>query len=878
MTPKEQEFYDALRNVFVGAEIEGESGYINLMRIKSRYFRDKVFPQLQQDIEAVLDQYPDFRTELFDKLYDFFHRYFSESGSIYFRRTRYPQSVYEQVYTDDRDVMLFWKTRMLYYVKTDRLFNSLEVELDEHKFFFDVSELEHKQANEKRDLVYRFDQVRPDGTIVFQVEYSSHGSKTKMLDILRALRGEGVQPGEDLLQRAFRVFEKQSEVDYFINKDADRFLKEQFDLWMYQYLFDGQNVWLQRRIEQLQALKRIAFSVIDFIAQFEDELVRVWNKPKFVRNSHYVITLDRIAERDADLLARVLAHEGMTAQVAEWRELGMVGDDFQPDDVWDRDLFGQRLDDVYQYLPLDTRYVSDLEPEVVGLFDHLDTALDGWLIKSENYQGLNTLLPRFREQVKSIYIDPPYNASESEILYQNQYKNSSWLSLIENRIRLSRSYLSDDGILCITIDDYEAHQLRSWLDGFFSPNNYLATVVIRNNPSGRATVRGFAVNHEYALFYSHDESSAELGRLPHSEVQIERYDEFDEDGRRFEWENLRKSSRGSDRADRPKQFYPIYFDQVVQKMRIPSLEWQEELNAWKILEESQENEVAIYPIDQFGTERVWSYGLDRAIEELDQMLVRTRNDKYEIYKRKYLQQEGVLPRTWWDKSAYSARDTGTRMLKDLIGPSNAFDFPKSVYAVEDCLRVSNLESGDLCLDYFAGSGTTAHAVMNLNREDGGRRKYILVEMADHFDDVLLPRVKKVAFSDAWKDGLAQEGGQGMSHFVKYYALEQYEHVLRNATYVEDAQPFDNPYEDPYRQYVFLRDLKMLHAVEIDHQANDVHVDLSTLYPDIDLAETLANLRGKWIARITPEFVEFEDGERIDLQDLDWQLIKPLIWW
>jgi len=138
--------------------------------------------------------------------------------------------------------------------------------------------------------------------------------------------------------------------------------------------------------------------------------------------------------------------------------------------------------------------------------------------------------------------------------------------------------------------------------------------------------------------------------------------------------------------------------------------------------------------------------------------------------------------------------------------------------------------------------------------------------------VLLPRVKKVAFSDQWKDGVAQEGGQGMSHFVKYYKLEQYEDVLRKATYVEDAVPFDNPYQDPYQQYVFLRDLKMLHALEINH------VDLSRLYPDIDLAETLANLRGKWIARITPEYVEFEDGERIDLQDLDWELIKPLIWW
>ena len=153
---REQKFFNALRDVFVGAKIEGESGYINLMRIKSRYYTVGVFPKLQQDINEALKPFPGFRDELFEKLYDFFHRYFSESGSIYFRYTPLHQNVYEKVYTDDKDVMLFWKTHMLYYVKTDRLFKSMEVEIDGRKFFFDVAALEHKKANEKRDIVYTF--------------------------------------------------------------------------------------------------------------------------------------------------------------------------------------------------------------------------------------------------------------------------------------------------------------------------------------------------------------------------------------------------------------------------------------------------------------------------------------------------------------------------------------------------------------------------------------------------------------------------------------------------------------------------------------------------------------------------------------------------
>ena len=227
---KEQRFYDALEDIFVGAKVEGESGYINLMRIKSRYYEEGVFPKLQKDINEALKPFPEFREELFDKLYTFFNRYFSESGSIYFRYTPIHQNVYEKVYTDDKDVILFWKTHMLYYVKTDKLFKNLEVKTEEFKFFFDVSGLEHKKANEKRAIIYEFKEKRKDGVIVFNFLYSERGRITKINDILRDLRREGVTITEDTLEKAFRVFEKQNDVDYFINKNAKEFLREQFNI------------------------------------------------------------------------------------------------------------------------------------------------------------------------------------------------------------------------------------------------------------------------------------------------------------------------------------------------------------------------------------------------------------------------------------------------------------------------------------------------------------------------------------------------------------------------------------------------------------------------------------------------------------------------
>jgi len=480
--PKEQRFFEVLRNLFIGVPIEGESGYINLMRIKARYFERVMMPCLLKEIAHELQSFPDFREELFDKLYTFFQRYFTESGSIGFFFTPYHQSVYEQVYTNEQDVVLFWKTARLYYVKTDRLFQSMKVEVDGFRFYFDVSELEHKRANEKRELIFAFKERRQDDTLVFTVQYSERGRQTNIDDIRRDIKNAlGLRrytdavPSEETLQKAFRLFERQSEVDYFICKDAKNFLREQFDLWMWQYLLgkpgeEPQTEWTETRLKQLQALKRIAYRVIDFIAAFEDELVKIWNKPKFVLNSHYVITLDRIAKQPCGIkvLERLLEHPNIEVQIQEWHKLGMVDGNFQLKDIWQEKIDGKDLNPRYQYLPIDTKYFPDLEVQIIALFDNLDAALDGWLIKSENYQALKSILPKFRGKVRCIYIDPPYNTRYSEIPYVNRYKHSSWLTMMENRLSVSRDFLRPKAVYAISIDDVENAKLSELLEIVFS--------------------------------------------------------------------------------------------------------------------------------------------------------------------------------------------------------------------------------------------------------------------------------------------------------------------------------------------------------------------------------------------------------------------------
>jgi adenine specific DNA methylase Mod len=528
---KEKKFFEALQGVFIGAKVEGDSGFVNLMRIKSGYY-SKIEKILLKDIEDKLKGHASFREELFVKLYDFFHRYFTESGSIYFNSTPFHNNIYERVYTDDKDVILFWKTQMLYYVKTDRIFRSMPVEFEGFKFYFDASDVEHKKSNEKRSLVYEFKSVKADGTVCFLVHYSERGKGTKTDDIIAELRKKNLAVKEEQLEKVFRVFEKQSEVDYFINKNAREFLKEQFKLWLYQYTFDGDNVWTKERIDQLQILKDTAYKIIDFIAQFEDELVKIWNKPKFVLDSNYVITLDRIATKNSDLIEEILKHDGMTAQIKEWKELGIIENGFKAKDILEKDLTGKHLKKELEHLPIDTKYFKDLELEILRLFDNLDKTLDGWLIKSENYQALNTILPKFKGKVQTIYIDPPFNTGD-DFPYVDRFQDSTWLSIINDRAKLGLEYLNDKSNYFVHLDENANHLGKILISGIL---NLTIDNEIVWDKGFRGTESKDIFQHAHDTIFMLKSSDAAIWNQPtqmYKDQNLGRYDKVDADGKKY---------------------------------------------------------------------------------------------------------------------------------------------------------------------------------------------------------------------------------------------------------------------------------------------------------------------------------------------------------
>ena len=261
------------------------------------------------------------------------------------------------------------------------------------------------------------------------------------------------------------------------------------------------------------------------------------------------------------------------------------------------------------------------------------------------------------------------------------------------------------------------------------------------------------------------------------------YKEEDEKGM-FYWDRLRRRGGNSRPKDRPKQWYPIYRKEL--SLRVPNMEWSDTENKWIVLDELREGEVEEWPIDPQGERRIWRTNSDGAIDGISSGEIKAffKNGKFEIYKKTRIP-EGKKPKTLWHDSKYSATSYGTKLLIDIFGKESRFSYPKSIHLVKDCAFYwSNPNSR--VLDYFAGSGTTAHAVISLNREDDGKRKYTLVEMGAYFDYTTLPRVKKVVYAPDWKNGKPQQRDKGISQIIKYMRLESYEDALSNIELSDDG--------------------------------------------------------------------------------------------
>jgi len=775
-----------------------------------QYQADGVDPETVPRVKELREKLKDsvditaLEDEVYTHLFNFFRRYYQEGDFISLRR--YKEGVYAIPY-EGEEVKLHWANSDQYYIKTTEYFRDYTFALPSGKKVHfklvdadtEKDNIKGSNGNDRRFIICDEDPiVEQDGELFIRFEYRPDDDKRKQKALnekaietlfassgitgwipeLSQKRPTDSNPDRTLLEKHLTDYTARNTFDYFIHKDLGKFLRRELDFYIKNEIMhlddieDDSAPRAEQYLSKIKAIRSIAHKIITFLAQIEDFQKKLWLKKKFVVETNYCITLDRVPE---ELYPEVIAND---AQREEWVKLFAI-DEIEGDTVtpaYSNPLALEFLK-ANPFLPLDTRFFSnDFRDRLLASIEEIDEHFNGLLIHSDNFQALNLLHNLFGNKIQCIYADPPYNTNLSEIIYKNAYKHSSWLSLMESRLLAGFPLLKRSGIQCTTIDDIEFYRLRALFAHLLTDDLIGGSVVIKNNPSGRSTVKGISIAHEYAIF-SFASDDAVLGMVPRTEEQLAQYGETDEHGQ-FQWRSFLRSGGANDfRTARPRLHYPLVVKD--QSARLPEMQWNTVSGRWEVQEAISEDEHLVFPISN-GTEYTWRLGVESLKLRIDDLRVRENRAGREAIEIKFrIDEEGVLPKTIWDDKEVNSTAYGTTTLRHLMGTLQSFSFPKSVFAVERCIQVCNAAGSDWVLDYFAGSGTTAHAVSNLNRRDGDNRRFLLIEMGEYFHAVLIPRVLKVGYANSWSDGKPGNRTTGMSQFIKCLRLESYEDTLSN---------------------------------------------------------------------------------------------------
>ena len=744
--------------------------------------------------------------EVYDHLYSFFRRYYSE-GDFLAKRV-YKPGVYAIPY-EGEEVTLHWANKDQYYIKTSEYLRDYAFRLRPHdeanpmRVHFrlaDAAEGEHgnvkaaegkerrfklaaeqPMAMEHGELVVRFTYL-PDANKQAELNAEAEAtllvnSDAAMAEWVAALKGAAPTekaPTRTVLAKHLKGFSDRNTFDYFIHKDLGGFLRRELDFYIkneLMHLDDVENETaprVEQYLSKIKVVRRIAGKIIDFLAQLENFQKKLWLKKKFVVETSWCIRLGVIPE---EFYPEIAANE---AQREEWVRLCGI-------DAITGDLMAAAYS-----VPLTVEFLKG-QPSLVldtCLFDaqfteqlldsigDLSNSIDGVTCASENFQALQVLAAAYGGRVQSIYIDPPYNTGDDGFAYKDSYQHSSWMSMMNERLSSARGLLSQTGVAFVSVDDNEVRNLWAVMTNSFGAESYLSSMVWKRRSASGMSAKPLSLDHEYVLVFARDHSNARLHGLERIESDYPFYDS--RKGLRYSSTDL---TIGATRDQRPNQFYSITNPRT-------GVEFHANPNrVWRFFPDTMRQVIADDLV-------IWP---DEVEGELERPRFKTYFDPDEGKTRpcsSWIEQSNANDREIEaEETEYSLailksgmNQEGGRVVEKLFG-SKRFAYPKPLSLLRSLVR-SAVQAHDVVLDFFAGSGTTGHSVISLNREDGGRRKFILVEMGDYFDTVLLPRIKKVTYTPEWKDGKPKrlataEEAERAPRIVKVVRLESYEDALNN---------------------------------------------------------------------------------------------------
>lgn len=749
----------------LGEEVFSSSGEVK-EKFKNTPAGQKYAELKRQKEEA--EKAEEMKLQVFNDLYNFFSRYYEEGDFV----PQYRYSIKGHKYAipyNGEEVALYWANKDQYYTKTGLLFRDYTFKVDDYKVIFRVVEAKEELGSNKatkerffvldddkptefqgKELVIRFQyrELTEDEVKKYNVAGGSNTSKQQKVnefsfnsiinEVAKINKEVSLYLQKDkketpLLKYHLDRFTGKNTRDYFIHKDLKGFLSGQLDYYIKSEVLDLDTLerekYSNKHIIRAKVVRQIGEAIIDFLAQIENFQKRLWEKKKFVLSTEYVITLDRIAkwageEFLEEIIEEILNNE---QQLKEWEELGFGEVKSREDLIEKEDIVGTE----YKKLPIDTRYFGKefkekLLENITRNID-LDEALDGLLIKSENWQALNTILAKYKEKVQTIYIDPPFNKEQdADYLYNVKYKDSTWVSILENRLKLARDLLSEKGSIFIRCDYNGNMYVRLLMNEIFGKENFRNEIVVKKSGIPQPEMYNLRFNPytESLILYS---KTSTFRVIP---IRIPR-EQQDWIPMHMPKENKNRNVIiiNGERFVAPKgRHFPSqkYVDDLIKKGRI------------KIVEKEY--------VDVFGKKGIKiPYFLPKSFD--------------------------IANTNWTDIPGYSQ--------------TQGFSTENSEILLKRVIE-STSNDGEIIMDFFLGSGTTTAVAHKLGR------KWIGVEMGEHFWTIILPRMKKVLAYD--KSGISKEkdvkekyNKKSCGGFFKYQILEQYEDTLDNIELEENQE-------------------------------------------------------------------------------------------
>lgn len=828
---------------------------------------------------------------IYNHLYAFFSRYYQDGDFI--SKRRYSKKEHYAIPYNGEEVSLYWANHDQYYIKTGEYFTNYawkapngvtvhfklkaaDVEQNnvkgEKRFFLPcLDEIAWDEATHELVIPFEFrpltaqeaityGQKNRQETIIAKVMETVPKKLAKNAQALTALSAEKRRTDDGKvishLYHHLRQYTRRNTSDFFIHKDLAGFLSRELDFYLKNEVLNleemeiaGQGLadgWFQL----MRLIKAIGKRIIEFLAQIEEFQKMLWEKRKFVVETFYVITVGNIPE---EFQPEITA---CTAQWEEWKAMLVIK---APAGQKQRVEFLR----THPSLPLDTRHFpTDFVDRLLAAFDNLDSLTDGLLVHGENWQALNLLAEKYREQVPCICIDPPYNTGSDGFIYKDNYKDSSWLTQQHQTLSISRSFLPNIGSLFAFSDENEVHSYAPLLRELFGDDNLVETIIwnkrIPKNDKGIGNIHDFiflvcrdfkkrrALEMQYnmrkdeldeiyevvkrcqAQGKSLDETQFELKKFYRKQSfdrGITLYCELDPN---YEIWGKINMSWPNPKTEGPR--YKVMNPVTGKPVPVPKNGWRWKKESFQTAE--LQGPTYVLPDGSMMKGRIWY----PATEEVQPSSITYLHEVQNFLLRSIL----------------SVKSDGSVTLED-IGLGGKIDYPKPVPLMERLLFATGDNQSDI-LDYFAGSGTTGHAVISLNREDRGKRRFILVEMAQYFDTVLIPRTKKVTFTPEWKDGkpkrmATKEDAERGPRIIKIMRLESYEDTLNNLAF-DDAGQMALQFEDYLLKYMLkweTRNSETLLNVELMDKpfSYKLHIyrDGETRIQLVDLPETFNYLIG-----------------------------------